>query len=160
MSMNILESKQIIINILNRKLKFEFCEKILILCEIKIQNNVRIRRTIRTTKKKIIFAKLITKIAIIFFKKSKLFECNFLFEFIMLEAYAYFVNANFQFINFRNDKKISQKFNNRRRIKRIVKYKNEKCYIVKKKNYLLATISFFEDYSILFKLNFAKIRLS
>jgi len=39
-SINILESKQIIINILSRKLKFEFCKRILIFCEIKIQNDV------------------------------------------------------------------------------------------------------------------------
>ncbi len=41
-SINILELKQIVINILNRKLKFEFCEKIAILCEIKIKYNVQI----------------------------------------------------------------------------------------------------------------------
>jgi len=44
--------KQIIIDILNRKLRFEFCKKIAIFCEIKIKNNVRICRTSCTTKKK------------------------------------------------------------------------------------------------------------
>jgi len=42
-----------------------------------------------------------------------------------------------------------QKLNNCCYIKRIIKYKNKEYYIVKKKNYLLATISLFEDYSIL-----------
>jgi len=53
-----------------------------------------------------------------------------------------------------------QKLDNYCYVKYIVEYKNKKYYIIKKKNYLLATISFLEDYSILFKLNFAKICLS
>jgi hypothetical protein len=94
-SINILESKQVIINILSRRLKFEFYEFFLIFCEIKTQDNVRICQTICTTKKKIILAKLITKIAITLKRKNELFKYNFLFEFTMLRAYAYFVNANF-----------------------------------------------------------------
>jgi len=80
---------------LNQKLKFEFCKKIAISCEIKARNNVRICRTICTTKKEIIFAKLIIKIAIILKEKRNFFEYNFLFEFIILKAYIYFVNINF-----------------------------------------------------------------
>jgi len=95
-----------------------------------------------------------------FEKKIKLFKRNFLFEFTMLRTYVYFMNANFQFINFRKNKEFSLELDNRRRVKRIIKYKNKECYIVKKKNHFLATISFFEDHLILLKLNFAKIRLS
>jgi len=76
-NINILELKQIIINILNRRLRFESYKRILIFCEIKIRNNVRICRTICTTKKKRIFAKLITKIAIILKRKSKFFKHSF-----------------------------------------------------------------------------------
>jgi len=72
----------------------------------------------------------------------------------------YFVNINFQFNNFCNNKEILQKLNNCCYIKRIIEYKDKKCYIVKKKNYSFATIFLFEDYLILSKLNFAKIRLS
>jgi len=92
--MNILKSKQMIINILSRKLRFESCEKISIFCEIKTRDNVRIRRIIRTTKKKIILTKSIAKIAITLKRKNELLKRNFLFEFTMLEAYAYFMNAN------------------------------------------------------------------
>jgi len=157
-SMNILGLKQVIINILNQRLRFESCERISIFCEIKAQNNVRIRQIIRTTKKKIILARSIAKIAITLKRKSELSKRDFLFELTMLEAYAYFVNANFQFINFRNDKEIPQKLDNRRRVKRIIEYENKECYVVKKKNHFLATISFFEDHSILSKLDLAKIR--
>jgi hypothetical protein len=94
-SVNILKLKQVIINILSRKLKFEFYKKNLILCEIKIRNNVRICQIICTTKKKIILAKLTTKIVISLKKKNKFFECNFFLELTMLETYIYFVNANF-----------------------------------------------------------------
>jgi len=94
-NINILESKQIIIDILSRKLRFKSYKEVLVFCEIKIKNNVRICQTICTTKKKIIFAKLITKIAIILKEKNNLFKRNFLFKFIMLRAYIYFVNANF-----------------------------------------------------------------
>jgi len=94
-SINILKLKQVIINILSRKLRFEFCKKILILCKIKIRNNVRICRTIRTMKKKIILAKLIAKIVVTLKKKNKFLKYNFLFKLIMRETYTYFVNANF-----------------------------------------------------------------
>jgi len=93
--MNILESKQVIIDILSRRLRFESYKRILILCEIKVQNNVRIRQIVRTTKKEIILARSTTKIAITLKKKNKLSKRNFLFKSTMLGAYAYFVNANF-----------------------------------------------------------------
>ena len=41
-NINILESKQIIIDILSRKLKFKSCKEVAIFCEIKIKNNVQI----------------------------------------------------------------------------------------------------------------------
>ena len=94
-NINILELKQIIIDILSRKLKFKSCKEVAIFCEIKIKNNVQICQIVCTTKKKIIFAKLTTKIAIILKEKNKFFKYNFLFKFIMLEAYIYFINANF-----------------------------------------------------------------
>jgi len=75
-SINILKLKQVIINILSRRLKFEFYKIFLILCEIKTRNNVRICRIICTTKKKNL-AKLTTKIVISLKKKNKFFECNF-----------------------------------------------------------------------------------
>jgi hypothetical protein len=76
-SINILKLKQIIIDILNQRLRFESCKKISIFCEIKTWDNVRICRTICTTKKKIIFAKLIAKIAITLKRKNELFKRNF-----------------------------------------------------------------------------------
>ncbi len=94
-SINILESKQVIIDILSRRLRFKFYKKVAISCEVKIKNNVRICRTIRIAKKEIIFAKLTTKIAITLKEKNKLFKRNFFFELTMLEAYIYFINANF-----------------------------------------------------------------
>jgi len=87
--------KQIIIDILSRKLRFEFYKKIAISCEIKTKNNVRICRTICTTKKEIIFVKLTTKIVVTLKEKSKLFKHNFFFEFTMLRTYTYFININF-----------------------------------------------------------------
>ncbi len=39
---NILELKQIIIDILNRKLRFESYKRVAISCKVKIKNNVRI----------------------------------------------------------------------------------------------------------------------
>ncbi len=92
-------------------------------------------------------------------KKNKLFEHNFLFELTIFEIYIYFINIDFQFINFRNNKEFLLKLNNCCYIKHIVEYKDKKYYIVKKKNYFLATIFLFEDYLILSKLDFDKIRL-
>ncbi len=66
---DILESKQVIIDILSRRLRFESYKRVAIFCKIKIKNNIRICRTICTIKKKIIFARLIAKIAITLKKK-------------------------------------------------------------------------------------------
>ncbi len=94
-NIDILESKQVVIDILSRKLRFEFCKKIVVLCKIKIRNNIRICRIVCITKKKIIFAKLIAKIAVTLKEKNKFFKYNFFFEFTIFEAYTYFVDANF-----------------------------------------------------------------
>jgi len=93
-SINILESKQVIINILSRKLRFKSCKRISIFCEIKIQNNVRICRIVHTTKKKTIFARLTTKIVVTLKKRVNFLNVIF-FELTILETYTYFVNANF-----------------------------------------------------------------
>jgi len=94
-NINILKSKQVIIDISNQKLRFESCKEVLVFCEVKIKNNIRIRQIVRTTKKKIIFAKSIAKIAITLKEKRELSKCNFFFKFTILRAYIYFVNANF-----------------------------------------------------------------
>ena len=94
-NIDILKSKQVVIDILNRKLRFEFYKEVAIFCEIKIKNNIRIRQIVCTTKKKIIFARLIAKIVVTLKEKSKLFKYNFLFEFIIFKIYIYFVNINF-----------------------------------------------------------------
>jgi len=94
-NIDILESKQVIIDILSRKLRFKFYKKVVVFCEIKIKNNVRICRTICIAKKEIIFAKLTTKIVVTLKIKKKLFKYNFLFEFTILKIYIYFVNTNF-----------------------------------------------------------------
>ncbi len=78
----------------------------------------------------------------------------------MFKAYTYFINANFQFVNFRNNKEFLLKLNNCCYIKHIVEYKDKECYIIKKKNYFLATISLLKTYSILSKLDSSKIRFS
>ena len=93
-------------------------------------------------KKKKKFAKLIAKIAIILKEKNKFFKYKFFFKFIIFEIYIYFINTNFQFINFCNNKEFLLKLNNCCCIKYIIKYKNKKYYIVKKKKNFFATIFF------------------
>ena len=84
---------------------------------------------------------------------------DFLFESTISKIYIYFVNFDFEFINIQNNKNISLKLNNRHCINCIIEYKNEKCYAIKEKNYSLAIISLFKDYSILFKLDFIIIEI-
>jgi len=156
---NIFDFKHITINIFERKLYFEFCEKITISCEIKTRNNIKIRRIVRTTKKKIILVITTNLIFVILKKKKNLLEKDFLFESTISEIYIYFVNFKFEFINIQNNKNVSLKLSNRCRVNRIVKYKNKKCYTIEKKNYFLATISFFKNHFILFKLNFINIEI-
>jgi len=98
-------------------------------------------------------------IFVILKKKEDLLKRDFLFELTILEIYIYFVNFEFEFINIRNNKNISLKLSNCCRVNRIVKYKNKECYTIEKKNYFLITISFFEDYLILFKLNSINIEI-
>jgi len=159
---DIFGSEHITINIFERKLYFGFCEKITVFCEIKARDNVRIRRTVRITKKKIISAITTGLISVILKEKEDLSKRDFLFESTISEIYVYFVNFGFEFINIRNDKNVSLKLNNCRRVSCIVEYKNEEYYAVEKKNHFLTTISLSEDYFILFKLDFmsAGIRFS
>jgi len=103
---NILNLKHITINIFERKLYFEFCEKIIIFCEIKARNNVRIWRIVYTTKKKIILIITTNLILVILKEKEDLLKKDFLFKSIMLKIYVYFVNSKFEFINIRNNKNI------------------------------------------------------
>jgi len=156
---NILDSKHIAINIFERKLYFESCERIIIFCEIKAQNNVRIRRIVRTTKKKIKLFKTINLIFVILKKKENLLKRDFLFKLTILEIYVYFVNFDFEFINIRNNKNVSLKLSNCCCVNCIVKYKNKKYYVIEEKNYFFATIFFFEDYLILSKLNLISVEI-
>ena len=98
----------------------------------------------RITKKQIISFKLISIIKIIFKKKDKLFKRNFLFELTMSRVYIYFVNANFQFFNFRNNEKFFIELDCCRRVNCIVKYKDEKYYTIKNENYFLIFFFFLQ----------------
>jgi len=99
--MDILDPEHITINISERKLHFESCERITVSCEIKTRDNVRIRRTVRTTKKKIIPVITTDLIPVILKEKEDLPERDFLFEPTIPEAYAHFVDSEFEFINIR-----------------------------------------------------------
>lgn len=77
----------------------------------------------------------------------------------MFETYAHFVNAEIHFINVRNDKSVSLEIENRRRVNRIVKYEDEKCYSMKEENHSLVTISLFEKHSMLFKLDLMSVEI-
>ena len=96
--MNILGLKHVTINIFERKLHFKSCEEMTIFCEIKARDNVRIRRIVRTIKKKIILIITISLIFVILKKKENLLKRDFLFESTILETYVYFVNFEFEFI--------------------------------------------------------------
>jgi len=98
-------------------------------------------------------------IFVILKEKENLLKRNFLFKLTILKIYVYFVNFKFEFINIRNNKNVFLKLNNCCRISCIVKYKNKKCYAIEKKNYFFATISFFEDYFILSKLDFINVEI-
>jgi len=98
-------------------------------------------------------------ILVILKEKENLSKRNFLFKSTILEIYVYFVNFEFEFINIRNNKNVSLKLSNCRRVNCIVKYKNIEYYTVEEKNYFLTTISLFEDYLILFKLNLISIEI-
>jgi len=130
---NIFDFEYITINIFEQKLYFEFCERIIVSCEIKAQDNIRIRRIVRITKKKIILAIITNLIFVILKRKKNLSKRDFLFESTILEIYIYFVNFEFEFINIRNNKNISLKLNNCCRVNYIIKYKNKECYAVEKK---------------------------
>jgi len=124
-----------------------------------VQNNVKIQHIICITRKKIILVITIDLIFVILKEKKDLLKRDFLFELTILKIYTYFVNFEFEFINIRNNKNVSLKLSNCCRINCIVKYKNKKCYAIKEKHYFLTTISFFEDYSILFKLNSISVEI-
>jgi len=153
---DIFDFEYITINIFERKLYFEFCERIIVSCEIKARNNVKVWHIVRTTKKKIILVITTNLIFVILKEKENLLKKIFLFELTISKIYIYFVNFEFEFINIRNNKNVFLKLNNRCRVNRIVKYKNEKYYAIEKKNYFLTTIFFFRKLLYIVQTKFYK----
>lgn len=115
MGMDILGPKQIVIDIPSRRLLFRSCEGIFVSCEVKAYDNVQIRRTVRTTKKKMILLKFTALISMPSKGKGELLERDFLFEPSLLGAYAHFFDARVQFINVRNDRDTPLELGSRRR---------------------------------------------
>ena len=98
-SMDILDFKDVIINISKKKIIFTKCENIAVFIQIIIRNNVRIRRIVRSKRRQIISFKTIEIVGISLRDKDPLFDRDFIFEPKMKKVYSHFVNANFNFIN-------------------------------------------------------------
>ena len=153
MSMNILRVEQIIVNLSNKKLRFDVCENVTVSCEIKARDSVRIRRIVRISRKQSISTRTTTAIFVALKRKSSLSKRDFLFELSIFETYVHFVNADIHFVNVRNDKNISIYLFERQRVGIIVKYETKECYLVNSENHSLAFILVEISHSLLFKID-------
>ena len=131
--MNILRIEQIIVNLSNKKLRFDVCENVTVSCEVKARDSVRIRRVVRISRKQSISIKTTTTIFVALKGKSNLSKRDFFFEFSIFEIYAHFVNARIHFVNVRNDKNISIYLFERQRVEIMVKYEVKKYYSIIRK---------------------------
>ena len=135
MSMNIINSKKIIINILEKYIHFK-ATSVSIFYETKTKNAIKIRRIIKIMKRNFFFKNYRN-----YFHNDKKISNKFFFEIISKKAYAHVINANFNFVNIRNDENISLTILSRKKLDVIIKCENFEIYSMIEKNLSLVLIS-------------------
>ena len=139
LNINILNSKHININVDEKKLLIKSYNNLITNIQIKIKNNVNVRRIIRNQKKIVISFKSIIRIFIDLRISTFLLNKNYLFEFNHAKTYAHIINVDVFFIYIKNDidiiKIISRYFN----LNMIIKYNIDFCLAAHSNDYDLIT---------------------
>ena len=146
---NILDLKRININVNKKKLLIRSYNDLIINIQIKVKNNVNVRRTIRNQKRIAIFFKSIIKIFIELYISTLLLNKDYLFEFNYTKVYAHIINVEIFFIYIKNDINI---------VKIVFRYFNLNIIIEYNVNSYL--IIYLNDYNLMIKNRKLKVNAS
>ena len=149
--MNILEAKQIIINLINKIMMIFTCRNLIIFIKIALKSNARICRVIHFKNQAVISFKSIAQISIYMKNKLLLNDKNYFFEsnqqqltiFLkqLNDFYTHVCHDNVAEVHVRNDKNMTIKISRRARLKTLIEYETEKCYQIDDEYHEVAMIS-------------------
>jgi hypothetical protein len=138
MSLNIMMSKEMIINLTNKSLIISTCENLMISIRINLKSNSRIRRIIHSKKSIKISSNSIINIFTYLRKKKLSFNRDFLFEFnneILTnflkdfdEFYTYVCDCNIAFVHVKKAQISSIMISSKTRLNILIEYEKKKCF--------------------------------
>jgi hypothetical protein len=138
MSLNIMTSEKMTINLADKSLIVLTCENLIILVRINSKSNSRIRRIVHSKEFVTIFSNFVTSISIYLRKKKLSVNRDFLFEsnhdaltvFLdeLEDFYTHVCDCNLAFVHVRNDLFKSMMISSRTRLELLTKYEKEKCF--------------------------------
>ena len=138
LKMNILKTKQINLNMLNKIMTIPICKNLMISIRITPKSNARIKRIVHSKKNTVIFVKTITKIPTYLKNKKLSNDKNFLFELNQKKLtaalkktngfYIHVCDCNLFFVQIRNDLTISVIISRRSRLSILIEYEKKECY--------------------------------
>ena len=148
LDIDILNAKQINIDLINKVMIISTCQNLVVIIKIVSKSNVRIKRIVHV-KKIIIFDKTIIKMSI--YLKKKLFDDrDYFFESNQTELtvvlkkiegfYIHICNCNVDFVQIKNDKFISIVVFRRVRLRTFTKYEKKNCYQIENEYYEIAIL--------------------
>jgi hypothetical protein len=138
MKLDIMTSKQMIINLIDKSLFIFMCNDLIVSIRINSKSNSRITRIMHSKISMIIFFNSITSIFIYMRDKRLLFNKDFLFESnheklsfsleIMRGLYTYVCDCNMNFVHVRNDLFTTMIVSSRTRLDVFIEYKEENYF--------------------------------
>ena len=136
--MNILNAKQMKINLFNKIMMIFICKNLIISIRIALKPNAQIRRVMHSKNEIVIFVKSVIKMST-YLKKKKLFENrNYLFEsnqtnFVVVlkkieNFYIHICDCNLSFVQIKNNLFMSIILFKRVRLDTLIEYEKKNCY--------------------------------
>lgn len=136
--MDILGPEGAVIDLPEEKIVFTKCGNVAVPVQATARDNVRIRRVVRTERKQIIPPRSTGRIGVSLKGKQPLPDRDFLFEPEVDGVYSHFVDANFHFVNVRNDTASPLVIPRHHRVGSVVEYEAEESYQIDLENHSLA----------------------
>jgi hypothetical protein len=141
MSLNVMISKEMMINLTNKSLIISTCENLMISIRINLKSNSRIRRIIHSKKSIKVFSNSIISIFTYLRDKKLSFNRDFFFELdnnILTKSlndlddfYTHVCDCNLAFVHVKNARISSVIISSRTRLSILIEYEKEKCFQMK-----------------------------
>lgn len=138
MSLDIMTSKQMIINLIDKSLFISMCDNLVVSIRINSKSNSRITRVMHSKVSIIISLNSVTSISIYMRDKKLLFNRDFLFESnheklsfsleVMRDLYTHVCDCNMNFVHVRNDLFTSVIVSSRTRLDVLIEYEEKNCF--------------------------------